>query len=197
MQVIQDQQGAGRAGHRAQQPPGRRDQQPPLLLRLDFPGRLGLAGAGPAGQCELGQQQIHPACLPQRLRALTGRQPLQRIVQRAGQRSVGILGPPQAAAPCDAPPAARATRGSLLQQPGLAHAWLADQQQHGWPGPGEELADLRHLGVPAGQQPGGQLAPALAAFACGSQRGPVLVGQAQHGSQPVGGGSRQLPLILL
>ena len=197
MQVIQDQQGADRAGHRAQQPPGRGDQQPPLLLGLDSPGRLGLAWARPAGQRELGQQQVHPAGLPQRLGTLTRRQPLQRIVQRAGQRSIGILGPPQAAAPCDAPPAARGTRGSLLQQPGLAHAWLAGQQQHRRPGLGEELADLRHLGVPAGQQPGRQLPAALAAFACGAQRGPVLVCQAQHGGQPVGGGGRQLPLILL
>ena len=38
---------------------------------------------------------------------------------------------------------------------------------------------------------------ALAAFPRGSQRRPVLVCQAQHGGQPIGGGSRQLPLILL
>ena len=197
MQVIQDQQGAGRAGHRAQQPPGRGDQQPPLLLRLDSRGCPALAGVRPAGQGELGQQQVHPAGLPQRLGTLTGRQPLQRIVQRAGQRSIGILGPPQAAAPCDAPPAARAARGSLLQQAGLAHAWLAGQQQHRRPGPGEELTDLRHLGVPAGQQPGGQPPAALAAFPRGSQRRPILVRQAQHGGQPIGGSGRQLPLILL
>ena len=114
MQVIQDQQGAGRASHRAKQPPGRGDQQPPLLLRLEPGGRPALAWVRPAGQGELGQQQVHPAGLPQRLGTLTSRQPLQRIVQCAGQRSIGILGPPQAAAPCDAPPAARAARGSLL-----------------------------------------------------------------------------------
>ena len=197
MQVIQDQQGAGRPGHRAQQPPGRGDQQPPLLLRLEPGGRPALGEARPAGQGELGQQQVHPAGLPQRLDTLTGWQPLQRIVQRAGQRSVGILGPPKAAAPCDAPPAARGTRGSLLQQTGLAHAWLAGQQQQRRPGPGEELTDLRHLGVPAGQQPGGTPPAALAAFPRGSQRLPLLVGQTQHGGQPIGGGSRQLPLILL
>ena len=115
MQVIQDQQGAGRAGHRAQQPPGRGDQQPPLLLRPDSRGYSALAGTRAARRGELGQQQIQPAGLPQRLGTLTVRQPLQRIVQRAGQRSIGILGPPQAAALCDAPPAARGTRGSLLQ----------------------------------------------------------------------------------
>ena len=197
MQVIQDQQGASRASHRAQQPLGRGDQQPPLLLRLHSRGYPTLAGARAAGRGELGQQQVHPAGLPQRLGTLTGRQPLQRIVQRAGQRSIGILGPPQAAAPCDAPAATRATRGSLLQQAGLAHAWLAGQQQHWRPGPSEKLTDLRHLGVPAGQQPGGQPSAALAAFPRGSQRRPVLIGQAQHGGQPVGGGSRQLSLILL
>ena len=198
MQVIQDQQGAGRAGHRTQQPPGRGDQQPPLLLRLDPRGYPTFAGARPAGQRELGQQQVHPACLPQRLGTLTGRQPRQRILQRAGQRSIGILGPPQAAALGDAPPAARAARGRLLQQPGLAHPWLTGQQQHRRPGPGEKLTYLRHLGVPAGQQPGGQPpAAALAAFPRGAQRRPVLIGQAQHSGQPIGGSSRQLPLILL
>jgi hypothetical protein len=197
VQVIQDQQGAGRAGHRAQQPPGRGDQQPPLLLRPDSRGYSALAGTRGARRGELGQQQIQPAGLPQRLGTLTVRQPLQRIVQRAGQRSIGILSPPQAAASCDAPPAARGTRGSLLQQPGLTHAWLAGQQQHRRPGPGEKLTDLRHLGVPAGQLPGWRLTAALAVFPRGAQRRPVLICQAQHGGQPIGGSSRQLSLILL
>ena len=107
------------------------------------------------------------------------------------------MGPPQAATPGDTPPAVRGTRGGLLQQPGLAHAGLAGQQQHRRPGPGEKLTDLRHLGVPAGQQPGGQLPAALAAFARGSQRRPLLVRQTQHRGQPIGSGGRQLPLILL
>ena len=117
--------------------------------------------------------------------------------RRAGQHRRGILGPPQAAASCDAPPATRGTRGSLLQQPGLTHAWLAGQQQHRRPGPGEKLTDLRHLGIPACEQPGGQFPGALAAFPRGAQRRPVLVGQAQHGGQPIGGSSGQFPLILL
>ena len=154
-------------------------------------------GPGPPGGASSGSSRSSPAGLPQRLGTLTVRQPLQRIVQRAGQRSIGILGPPQAAASCDAPPAARGTRGSLLQQPGLTHAWLAGQQQHRRPGPGEKLTDLRHLGIPAGQLPGGQLPGALAAFPRGAQRRPVLVCQAQHGGQPIGSSSRQLPLILL
>ena len=50
-------------------------------------GGPAFAGARPAGQRELGQQQVHLAGLPQRLGTLTVRQPLQRIVQRAGQRT--------------------------------------------------------------------------------------------------------------
>ena len=80
MQVIQDQQSASRAGHRAQQPPDRGDQQSPLLLGLDSRGCFALAWVRAAGRSELGQQQIHPAGLTQRLGTLTGRQPLQRIV---------------------------------------------------------------------------------------------------------------------
>lgn len=91
LQIIKDQQGAGLASHRVQQPPSRGRQQPPLPSRLCL---RRCRAPGPAGRGQLGQQEVYPAGLPHRRGALPGRQPRQRIGQRFRQRGVGIVGPP-------------------------------------------------------------------------------------------------------